>query len=188
MTRFKMHTIETAPEASRSMLEASRKELGFLPNHLVALADSPAALRGYQALSDLFAKSSLSPIEQQVVALTVSMENECEFDVAAHSTIARGTTKVPGPIVDALRKNGKLPDVRLDALAVFVRSVIRGHGWVTESTVKTFVDAGYDRKQLLDVILGVSMKTLSNFTNNILATPVNKEFEGQRWIRDKKAA
>jgi len=188
MTRFKLHTIETAPEASRAMLEASRKELGFVPNQYVGLADSPVALKAYLTLSDLFAKSSFSPIEQQVVALAVSVENECEFCVSAHSTIARGKVKVPGPIIDALRTGTKLPDAKLDALATFVRSVIRTHGWVNESSVKTFIDAGYNRAQLLDVILGVSMKTLSNYTNNILATPLNKEFEGERWTRVTKAA
>ncbi len=188
MTHFKMHTIETAPEASRPMLKASRKELGFVPNQYAGLADSPVALKAYLTLSDLFAKSSLSPIEQQVVALAVSVENECEFCVSAHSTIARGAVKVPTPIIDALREGRKLPDAKLEILASFVRTVIRSHGWVNDSVVKTFIDAGYTRAQMLDVILGVSMKTLSNYTNNILRTPLNKEFEGERWTRAKKAA
>ena len=188
MTRFKLHTVETAPDASKAILEASRKELGFVPNQYAALADSPVALKAYLALSDLFAKSGLSPIEQQVVALTVSVANECEFCVSSHSAIARKTVQVPGPIIDALRIGAKLPDAKLDALANFVRTVIRNHGWVQESTVKMISDVGYSRAQLLDVMLGVSMKTLSNYTNNILATPINKEFEGERWTRTKKAA
>jgi len=188
MTHFKMHTIETAPEVSRPMLEAIRKELGFVPNQYAGLADSPVALKAFLTLSDLFAKSSLSPIEQQVVALAISVENGCEFSVSAHSAIARGAVKVPGPIIEALRTGGKLPEPRLETLATFVRTVIRAHGRVNDSAVKTFIDAGYSRAQMLDVILGVSMTTLSNYTNNILGTPLNKEFEGDRWVGVKKAA
>ncbi len=188
MTKFTMHTPETAPEASRPWLTEARKSLGFIPNQFAGLAESPIALKGYQTLSDLFAKSRLSPVEQQVVALSVSIENECEYCVGAHTVIAKNTAKVPAPIIEALRTGGKLPDPKLDALAKFTRVAVSKKGWVDEATMKAVTDAGYDRGQILDVLLGISMKTLSNYANHVIGTQLDKEFESGRWTKVRKAA
>lgn len=190
MTNIKwtMHTPEAAPDASRHSLLEAKKTFGLVPNVLAGLAESPAAIKGYMTLSDLFAKTRLSPVEQQVVALATSLENECEYCVGVHTVIAKNTAKVPAPIIEALRSGGKLPDPKLDALATFTRTVVRKRGWVDEAVVKSFIDAGFDRAQLLDVLLGISMKTLSNYTNHIIGTPLDKEFESGRWTRQRKAA
>ncbi len=188
MMKFTMHTPETAPEASRQSLLNARKTFGFVPNMFAGLAESPSALKGYETLSGLFAESRLSPVDQQVVAIAVSIENDCEYCVSAHSVIAKDKVKLPVPIIEALRSGGKLPDAKLDALATFTRAVVRKHGWVDDGAVKAFLDAGYDRGQLLEVVLGISMKTLSNFANNVIRTPIDKEFEGGRWERTRKAA
>lgn len=188
MMKFTMHTPEAAPEASRPWLIETKKTLGFVPNMFAGLAESPTALNGYQTLSDLFAKSRLSPVEQQVVAIAVSVENGCEYCVGAHSVIAKNTVKVPAPVIEALRSGGKLPDPKLDALATFTRIAVRKHGWIDDATLKIVTEAGYDRRQLLDVILGISMKTLSNYANHFMGTSLDKEFESGRWTKARKAA
>jgi alkylhydroperoxidase family enzyme len=102
--------------------------------------------------------------------------------------IAKNAAKVPAPIIEALRSGGKLPDPKLDALATFSRIAVRKRGWVDEPTVKAVIDAGYDRGQLLEVILGISMKTWSNYANHFMGTSLDKEFESGRWTRTRKAA
>lgn len=188
MMNFTTHTPDKAPEASRPLLEEAKKSLGFVPNLFAGLAESPTSLQAYTTLSDLFSRSRLSPVEQQVVALAASIENECEYCVSVHSVIAKDTAKVPAAIIEALRTGGRLPDAKLDVLANFTRIVVRKRGWVDEATVKAFLAAGYDRAQLLDVILGVSMKTLSNYANHIMRPTLDKQFESGRWTRTRKAA
>lgn len=188
MTKFTRHTPESAPEASRQALTDSKRQLGFIPNLFAGLAESPVALKTYLTISDLFGKSRLSPIEQQVVVLAASIENECEYDVAVHSIVATGTVKVPAPIVEALRNGSKLPDAKLDALATFTRIAVRKRGWADETAVKALLDAGYDRAQMLDIVVGISMKTLSNYANHIMRTELDKELESARWSRTRKAA
>jgi len=100
--RFKVHNRETAPEASQSILEESEKSLGFIPNLYGVFAESPTALQAYTALSEALKQSALSPIEQQVVALAVSTENECSYCVAAHSVIAT-MVKMPETTLNELR-------------------------------------------------------------------------------------
>jgi alkylhydroperoxidase family enzyme len=81
-------TIETAPEASRPLLESVQKSLGFVPNLMATYANSPAVLQGYLSLDSAFRKSSFTRAEQQVILLTASVENDCDYCAAAHATVA----------------------------------------------------------------------------------------------------
>src|SRR5215470_13898377 len=122
MTQFTAHTVESAPTESRPLLESIRRSFGFLPNLFGVFAESPAALRGALAIYEAFSTSSLSRVEQQLVMIGVSVANDCEYCVAAHSTFAKRMRVDPG-LVDAVRRGAPLADVRLDALVSFTRRV-----------------------------------------------------------------
>ncbi|MBI2379454.1 MAG: carboxymuconolactone decarboxylase family protein [Gammaproteobacteria bacterium] len=183
MSQFLIHTVESAPESSRAILAGARKALGFVPNLYAKLAEAPAALEAYKTLSGIFEGTSLSPVEQQVVLLTVSVENGCEFCVAAHSVIAKHMVKTPPAIVEAIRDRLPLTDARLEALAEFTRQIVRERGWVSGSPAEGFFSAGFTKQQALEVVLGVSLKTLSNYANHLVDTPVNTEFASEAWSR-----
>jgi AhpD family alkylhydroperoxidase len=184
MSAYIFHSPTTAPEDARPILEGIQKELGFVPNLYAGLANAPAALEAYLALSKYFEKTSLSPIEKQVVLLAVSVANGCDFCVAAHSMVAKNVTGVPEPVVTALRED-KLPeDTKLAALTEFTRAVVAERGWVADHPAQArFLEAGYNRTQALEVLLGVAQKTLSNYANHLLETPLNSVLEGERWSR-----
>ncbi|MGZ8257263.1 MAG: carboxymuconolactone decarboxylase family protein [Gallionella sp.] len=182
MSTFKLHTLDSAPIASRPILEAANKGLGFIPNLYAHLAEAPVALEGYKQLGALLEKSSLTPAEQQVVLLAVSVENRCEYCVAAHSFIARNMVKVEGTQIEALRGNATLPDTKLNVLAAFAHAVVRERGWVQGSeALKNFFAAGYTQQNALEVILGVAMKTVSNYTNHLTDTPLDAAFASEAW-------
>lgn len=183
MTQFTTHTLESAPAAARPLLEAAKAKLGFIPNLYGNLAEAPATLQAYFDLSAQFDKTSFTPVERQVVLLAISTQNNCEFCVAAHSVIARQMVKVPDAVVDALRASTPLPDARLEALAVFARSVVRERGFVSSATLEAFLKAGFTHRQVLEVVLGVAMKTLSNYANHLTHTKTNREFAGEAWKR-----
>lgn len=181
MPGFAFHSIATAPPQSRPLLERVTNALGFTPSLYGGLAESPTALGTYLDAAAAFGRSSLSPVEQQVVFLATSVENGCEFCVAAHSLMARKAAKVPSPVVDALRAGGRLPDERLDVLADFTRAVVRERGWVSDDAVKRFLAAGFTRAQVLEVVTGVAIKTLSNYANHIMGTPLDAPVEAEAW-------
>jgi uncharacterized peroxidase-related enzyme len=181
MTDFSIHTVETAPEAARPLLQGARSKLGFVPNLYASLAESPAALSAYLMLSDLFGETSFTPTEQQVVALAVSAENGCGYCMAAHSTIARHMVQVPSAIVDALRDGRALNDARLEALRSFAKAVVRDRGEVRGKPLEAFLAAGFSRQQSIEVVLGVAMKTLSNYGNHLFETPIDAAFEAETW-------
>jgi len=188
MTPFTVHTADTAPDASRPLLEGIRRSFGFVPNLFAVFAESPAALEGALALSQAFAKCTLTPIEQQLVALAVSEANDCAFCMAAHSTIAKRVAKAAPSLVDAVRRREPLGDAKLEALVAFTRSVVEQRGFVAERVVASFLDAGYTRAQVIEVLLGVGMKTFNNYVDHIAHVPLNDQFEAEAWQPRRKAA
>ena len=179
MSQFNIHSIQTAPVTAKPLLEGSLNKYGFVPNLHGGLAESPSALEAYIQLTALFDKTSLSPTERQVVLLAASAENHCGYCVAAHSMIARQMVKIDSNVVDALRKRQVLPNPKLDALAIFTRAVVEQRGVVSGKILEDFIAAGYTHQQVLDVLLGVAMKTLSNYTNHLIDTPLDNAFQSE---------
>lgn len=182
MSTFKLHTLDSAPAGSLPILEAALKGLGFIPNLYAHLAEAPNALSAYKQLGALLEQSALTPEEQQIVLISVSIENRCEYCVAAHSFLARNLVKVDSQRIDALRGQSCLQDQKLNALVAFTRAVVRERGWVAGSQeLKDFFAAGYTQQNALEVVLGVAMKTLSNYTNHLTDTPLDAAFANEAW-------
>ena len=180
MSIFSIHTAESAPEASRPILNSAARKFGFVPNLLGALAEAPAALQAYVTLADILAKSSFTPTEREVVLITVSTQNECHYCVAAHSTIAQ-MQKVNADVIAALRERRPLADARLEALRRFTATLVETRGWAADDDVQAFLAAGFTRGQALEVVLGIAFKTLSNYANHLIDTPVDAAFAPQAW-------
>lgn len=188
MTSFTVHSPETAPTGSRPLLEGLKKAYGFIPNLYAVFAESPAALQGALAIGEAFAKSTLSPAEQQLVALAVSEANDCRFCVAAHSTIAKHLAKADPAAVAATRDRQPLPDARLDALVSFTRKIVEQRGFVAPADLAAFLKAGYTRAQAIEVLLGVGMKTFNNYVDHLARVPLNDQFKAEAWQPKRKVA
>lgn len=177
---FTRHTADTAPQAARATLAAVKAGFGFVPNLQATMAESPELLAGYTALWDLFGKTSLSATEQQVVYMSANYENGCTYCMAGHTTLAK-MLKIPGQTIDALRAGTAIDDPRLEALHVFARAVVAARGRVPDAQVQAFLDAGFTRAQVLEVVLGVATKVLSNYTNHLTGTPNDPFMAGNEW-------
>jgi len=183
--KFSLHTQDSAPTASKPLLAQVESTFGFVPNLTATLAESPAALAGYLQLSGAIEQhAALSPQQQQIVMLAVSETNGCDYCVAAHSLIA-GMAQVPAETVATLRECGDLTDPKEAALAKFARGVIERRGWVPEADQEAFLAAGFTRRQLLDVVAIVALKTLSNYANHLAHTPLDPAFEAHRWTKSR---
>jgi uncharacterized peroxidase-related enzyme len=180
MSVLKPQTIDSAPAAARPALEGIRKQLGFIPNLFATFAESPTLIAGYLALDAVYNKGSLSPAERQAVLIAVSAENECEYCVAAHSFLA-GMLKAPEPVVRAVREGQPVPDARIDALARFAREVVRTRGNVPSGTMEQFLAHGFTKDQLGEVLLGIGLKTMSNFFNALAETPLDDVLRPHAW-------
>lgn len=170
-----------APESSQDVMNSLEHELGELPNLYRVLANSPSALRAYAAMNKLFRDSGLTEQEQQVVLLTASRENRCEYGMAAHSTGARASG-LDEDVLESLREGQHIRnDDRLEALRQFTQRIVAKRGRLKDEDVDVFLAAGFNVGNILDVMLGVTMKTLANYTNHIAETPLDERFQEMQW-------
>lgn len=178
MSKFQIHTIDTAPEAAQDALKAVQQANGFIPNLIGVLANAPTALETYRTVGGINARNSLTPEEREVVQITTAVVNGCGFCVAGHTKISLKLLKMPQDVVDALRATARIDsDSKLDTLARFTLAVILQKAKLTAAQLQEFFNAGYTQQNALDVILGVSLATLCNYANNIAETPINPELQ-----------
>lgn len=171
MATFQSYTLDTAPEASRAKLAEVQKAWGFVPQLHGNLAESPVALEAYDTLFGLVARSSLSPVEQQVAYQAINVFHECEYCTAGHTYLSR-MVKMDEAVIAALREGRPIADARLQALRVFAESVVRERGFVGDAAVDAFLAAGFSRANVLEVVTIAATKTISNYTNHITHTPL----------------
>jgi uncharacterized peroxidase-related enzyme len=184
-SRFPVHTIATAPDAAKPTLEEVGRKYGFVPNLMGVFASAPGALQAYLAISEQFARTSLPADEREVVLLTTARANECVYCVAVHSATAT-MAKVPAQVIGAIREDRPIPDARLESVRRLTRAIVISRGWPSEDDIAAFLAAGHQPAQILEVVLGVTLKTLSNYTNHLAQQPLDGAFAAHRWDKPVK--
>lgn len=175
-------TPENADPRVRDILETTRKQIGMIPNMYLRIGVSPGALETYRLGYERFRKESgLTGAEQEVVFLTISFENACEYCMAAHSVIADTASKLAKEATDAIRNGAEIPDPKLEALSAFTRAMLVKRGRPSQDDVADFLAAGYGERQVLEIVLAIAVKTISNYTNHLFETPVDGPFAARAW-------
>ena len=185
MADFPSHDLDSAPEGSKPLLENSQKAFGRLPGLHKVMAESPQALEGYQLLHKLFTETAFDADELTVVWQSINVEHECHYCVPAHTGIAM-RMKVSDEITQALRNETPLPSAKLEALRTFTVQILRQRGNVSEEQLDAFFAAGYGHRAVLDIILGLSQKVMSNYINHLAVTPLDAPVAPLAWTRSDK--
>jgi len=154
-------TIETATGKARSLLESAKRQMGFTPKMYGAMANEPALYEAYSSGYAAFREEcGFTPVEQEVIFLVISRWNECHY---------------------CIRDGRPIPDVKLGALAEFTRIMLEKRGRPNEAEAQTFFSAGYSERNILGIILAISVKTISNYANHVFYTPVDEVFQSRVW-------
>jgi uncharacterized peroxidase-related enzyme len=177
MMTFQVHTTKSAPQASRETLNAIQERYGFIPNLAGVFAESPGAFKGLLGAIQSFDDEALTltPLERQVVLLAVAVENRCDYCTAAHGLLAHNLG-LERDQIHRMHSQQTLADVGLEAVREFTTRIVRNRGWVEQEHVNDFLEAGFTNAQVLEILLGVSLKTLTNYANHITKPAVNAQF------------
>ena len=175
-------TLHNADPKAKAVLERAKAQVGFIPNMYAGMANSPGLLETYLDGYDRFRKDSgFTPAEQEVVFLTISRGNGCDYCMAAHSMIADQMSKVPPPVTEAIREGRAIPDSKLAALSTFTGTLLATRGLPSKADVQAFLTAGYEERHVLEIILAIAVKTLSNYSNHLFHTPLDEMFANREW-------
>lgn len=174
--------VETANDRSKPILEDVKKKNGGVRNIHANMINSPGLLETYLHGYDVFRKESgFTPVEQEVVFLTLSYLNACDYCMAAHSVIADKISNVPTDVTDAIRAGQEIADEKLQALSAFTKEMFITRGFPSIDSVQQFLNAGYSEKQILEIILAIGVKTLSTYSNHIFGTELDAMFKEREW-------
>ena len=161
-------TDDAAQGEAKELLDGARASLGFVPNMYRGMAIDPGLLSTYLHGYDKFRNSGLfTPPEQEVVFLTISRANGCGYCSAAHSMLAANVSKLDEAHVNALRAGESLADDKLEALRRFTHHMWETRGLPTRAEAEAFKAAGYTDQHVLEVILALAVKTISNYSNHV---------------------
>lgn len=184
--KFQVHTLDSAPAGAKETLRKLVQGYGFVPNLAGALAESPATLAGLVGFMGAFeAKDmTLTALERQIVLLAVSVGNRCDYCTAAHGMLA-GMNGLDRAEIENLQQGRPLAEPRHEALRRFAAAVSEKRGCVSDFALEDFVAAGFTKAQVLEVIFGVALKTLTNYANHVAKPPVNAQFAAflPRWTK-----
>jgi len=187
MLGYQPHTIASAPDASKPVLQTVHSKLGFVPNLMANMAESPVLVESYLTMMGLFDKTSLNPTEREIVLMTNNRLNGCAYCMAAHSTVAK-MSGVDDSIIKALRSGSPINDTKLEALRAFTVIIHETRGRPTQEQVEAFLAAGYMKETVLEVIVGTALKVLSNYTTPIVEPDLDAPFAPMSWTADMAVA
>lgn len=179
---YTVHTIESAPDASADALRSLKASVGRIPNLAAAMAESPALLKGFLTLRELYATTGFTPAEVQVLSLTAASENQCAYCVAFHTAMAKHDGVSDGDI-ELLRRGATPADPRLGALSAYARAMVRQRGAVDDRTRDAFLAAGYSPRQALDVVMGMAFSLMANYAGHLTHAPLDAFLEPLAWTR-----
>ncbi|MFZ5443586.1 MAG: carboxymuconolactone decarboxylase family protein [Myxococcota bacterium] len=160
-------------------MAGSLRQFGFVPSPVALMAASPAALDGFGRLLHVFERSSLAPLEREVLIFTVARRNGCHYCMAMHSALT--AKQGHAHLLPALRDGAPLADAKLEALRQFVLALLERRGAATDEDLARFAAAGFTPENALDAVVGIGLFTLSTFANRLTRAPLDAAFEPFAW-------
>lgn len=161
---FSVPTREQVSENNQTIFDGLQKNLGFVPNLYAYFAHNQTALADYLTLQNR--KSTLRAKEREVINLVTSQINGCRYCQSAHTALGKMHGFTENEILEIRGGNASF-DPKLDALAAFTASVVENRGKATDETTEHFFAAGYTQANLVDVIMVVGDKIISNYIHNL---------------------
>lgn len=174
--KFKLHSKDTAPDASQILLDKSLSDFGMIPNLHAVMAEAPAVLEAYQTLHQLFQQTSFDKEELTVIWQTINNEHQCHYCIPAHTAVAH-MMGVDPKVIYALREQSNLPTEKLQRLHLTTLALVRHRGHLDDVMKVAFFETGYTQRQLLEIVLGISQKVMSNYINHLAQTPIDEPFQ-----------
>ena len=176
MADFKFYTPDNAEGHAKEVLTGVQKKYGFVPNLFAYMAEAPYLIESYAYLSEILDKNTdLTPGQQHTALLAISVYNKCEFCTNAHRALGKAN-KANQQTLDAINNGQTIEDPKDRILVDTVRAMVDQRGWLKDEQIETFLNAGFTKRNIFDLVLITTIKTLSNYSNHLSLPETNPEF------------
>lgn len=180
MSSYPVHTIVSAPETAKPVLEQLQKIFGMVPNLAGAMASSPELIKAFAGLFQQVHSGTFTEAEIQALLLTNAVTNACDWAVAFHTALALKEGLTPAD-VQAIRGRAVPADGRLAALSGLARKLIETHGHVGDDDLEAFVAAGFRREQALEMLAVIAASTITNYAGTMARPPLEDVLRPHAW-------
>ena len=180
MLNYQIHTVESAPEKSKPLLELFTHTVGFVPNLAGAVANSPVLANSLFGLFKNVHGGSFTEAEVQVLLLTNAVTNSSSWPVAFHTALGLKQGIEPADI-QAIRERQLPKQKRNAALSGLAKKLIEKRGQLTDDDVTTFLEAGFEKEHLLEVVAVVAASTITNYAGKITNPPLDAFLQEHAW-------
>ena len=184
MLNYQIHRIETAPEKSKPLLELFTRAVGFVPNLAGAIANSPVLANSLLGLFQNVHGGSFTEAEVQVLLLTNAVTNSCSWAVAFHTALGLKQGLDPAD-VQAIRERQLPNQRRYAALSGLAKTLIENRGQLTDDDLTVFLEAGFEKEQVLEAVAVVAASTITNYAGKITNPPLEAFLQEHAW-RDSR--
>ena len=180
MFTYKIHSIETAPDQSKPLLELFTEVVGFVPNLAGAIANSPVLANSLLGLFQNVHNGSFTESEVQVLLLTNAVTNSCNWAVAFHTALGLKQGIDPADI-EAIRGRRLPSQPRYAALSRYAQALIEKRGHVTNDDLTAFLETGFEKEQALEVVATVAASSITNYAGSITNPPLETFLQEHAW-------
>ncbi len=170
MQRITAINHETAEGKTKDLLDGVKAKIGFAPNMMKTMANSPAVLEAYLNFSGLLGTTLNAKLREQI-ALTTAEINGCQYCASAHSAIGKMSGLDDTAIANARRAASD--DAKVDAALKFTRSLVVSRGKVSDSDIEVVKAAGYGEKEVAEIVANVALNIFTNYFNETAGTVVD---------------
>ncbi len=162
---------ETATGVAKELLDQVQKGLGLVPNMTKVMANSPALLKGYLALSAAVASGSLPAAVRERLAISTAQLNGCEYCLSAHTYIGSNIAKVDSAELDSARR-AESSDPHVAALLKLSNTIAENAGDVDDDAIAAARAAGVTDSEIGELVANLALNILTNYFN-VLANVEN---------------
>lgn len=179
ISRFPVPALDELPEDVRDRILAVQEKAGFVPNVFLTLAHRPDEFRAFFAYHDALMEkdSGLSKAEREMIVVTTSGANQCQYCVVAHGAILRVRAKNP-LIADQVAVNYRKADItaRQSAMLDFALKVSLHAQEVGDADFSVLREHGFADQDIWDIGAVAAFFAMSNRLANMTSMRPNDEF------------
>jgi len=179
ISRYPVPELSALPDDIRQRILEVQEKSGFIPNVFLVLAHRPAEFRAFFAYHDALMEkeSGLSKAEREMIVVTTSGANNCQYCVVAHGAILRIRAKNP-LVADQVAVNYRKADItpRQTAMLDFALKVALDAQSIGEADCETLRGHGFSDEDIWDIAAVAAFFALSNRLANFTSMRPNDEF------------
>ena len=170
MSRIAAVNYEAATGKTKELLDAVKQQLGFAPNMMKTIGQSPTALEAYLNLSGTLGNTLNAKLREEI-ALVAAEENGCGYCASAHTAIGKMVGLTDAQMIGARRGEGN--DAKNNAGVKFAKAVVAKRGKVADADLQAVKAAGFNEGEIAEIVAHVALNVFTNYFNETAQTEID---------------